>query len=184
MGDARSRRRRGIDRVGNSAGLRAVHQNIVVEELPERIAALPFAPYGDQRIGLRGRLSQRHVVIRDRCGRRRGRFGFALGVCGLCRPEEGAGTGSATASVRAFLLFLAGFAVEGPMRAAATAISSTMVREDSHRLEFETQVEPEYRTVAAGGGNVCIIDQRFEIHRQVVGDVVVLRWASTWASTI
>ena len=165
----------GIDRVGNSAGLCAVHQNIVVEELPERVAALPFAPYGDQRIGLRGRQSQRHVVIRERCGCRRGRFGFALGVCGLCGRRSGGRCGFGDGfGPGFFLLFLAGFAVEARC-GRSDGHQQHYGQEDSHRLEFETQVEPEYRTVAAGGGNVCIIDQRFEIHRQVVGDVVVFQ---------
>ena len=99
-----------IDRIGGRAFGRAVDQDVVVEKFLVGIPALPFAPHGDQRIGLFCREPERHVVVLHLGGV--GKFGL-LRLGGGLLLGHGGGRGCYDGFGLVFLLvFFAGAAVE------------------------------------------------------------------------
>ena len=159
----------GVDRVGRAVGhLGGVLQNVLFEKFAERVLPLAFAPCGQQRVGLFGGESQRHVVDDGFFGR----GGFRLGDgnrfgLGNGRRDDGFGFGFLVA------FLLAGAAVEGRRRS-GDGKEQRYGKEFLHRLKFQAQIEAEHRAVAPEGGDVGVVDQRFEVHREVVRNVVVL----------
>ncbi len=88
----------GVDRIGDAAfGGERIDQHIGVEEFAERLAALPFAPFGHERIDLLGGELRNHAGgfgLRGAVGRGFGGLGSALGLYGFFElPFLGSGLG-------------------------------------------------------------------------------------------